>query len=268
MILFCFLTFLISWSIWGACSKVGNTEINLNLSSLHVDVSLVSVLVILGNVAPGLIALLFALAQKNTHTILSQLRPPKGQKLLYVFTFFMPIVVTLCMFLFQKDFQFHAFDALNIKIFIRIFLINIFLGPLWEEIAWRGYLLPTLLNRMSLGSASLVVGVIWASWHFVLYRSVFRFSTYSVLISFSVIVAMSVVLAVVYSASGNTLWLTVVFHTSWNAGTIMVTSAEQHYTFRPVFLEAVFMWILAGIASYWHRYVSRSTTTTANIKIP
>lgn len=38
-------------------------------------------------------------------------------------------------------------------------------GPLGEELGWRGYLLPGLLERMSAASAALLVGVIWAAWH-------------------------------------------------------------------------------------------------------
>jgi hypothetical protein len=38
-------------------------------------------------------------------------------------------------------------------------------GPLTEEIAWRGFALPRLLDRMSPLSASLLLGLIWALWH-------------------------------------------------------------------------------------------------------
>ncbi|MCC5888819.1 MAG: CPBP family intramembrane metalloprotease [Gammaproteobacteria bacterium] len=39
------------------------------------------------------------------------------------------------------------------------------LGPLGEELGWRGYLLPRLLEGMSAIVAGLVVGVIWMVWH-------------------------------------------------------------------------------------------------------
>ena len=41
----------------------------------------------------------------------------------------------------------------------------LFLGPLGEELGWRGYLLPRLLERMSAIVAGLVVGFIWMLWH-------------------------------------------------------------------------------------------------------
>lgn len=38
-------------------------------------------------------------------------------------------------------------------------------GPLTEEPAWRGYLLPRLEKKYSAMVASLIIGVIWWSWH-------------------------------------------------------------------------------------------------------
>jgi len=39
------------------------------------------------------------------------------------------------------------------------------LGPLGEELGWRGYLLPRMLQRMRPVAAALVVGTIWMVWH-------------------------------------------------------------------------------------------------------
>lgn len=39
------------------------------------------------------------------------------------------------------------------------------LGPLGEELGWRGYLLPRVLQRMRPATAAVVVGSIWMLWH-------------------------------------------------------------------------------------------------------
>ncbi len=38
-------------------------------------------------------------------------------------------------------------------------------GPLAEETGWRGYALPRLMKSRSALTASLIIGVIWATWH-------------------------------------------------------------------------------------------------------
>ena len=56
--------------------------------------------------------------------------------------------------------------------FILFFFAMAFVdGPLGEELGWRGFLLPTLLRRMSPIKASLVVGVVWFLWHLPLYAA-------------------------------------------------------------------------------------------------
>jgi len=37
-------------------------------------------------------------------------------------------------------------------------------GP-WEELGWRGYLLPRLLGRWNPWTASFALGLVWAIWH-------------------------------------------------------------------------------------------------------
>lgn len=44
-------------------------------------------------------------------------------------------------------------------------LFAVFSGPLGEEIGWRGFALPKLLETYSALAASLILGSVWAVWH-------------------------------------------------------------------------------------------------------
>jgi uncharacterized protein len=46
-----------------------------------------------------------------------------------------------------------------------VVLFAIFSGPLGEEIGWRGFALPKLLETHSALAASLILGSVWAAWH-------------------------------------------------------------------------------------------------------
>ena len=46
-----------------------------------------------------------------------------------------------------------------------VYLPLIALGPLGEELGWRGFLLPRLLDQMQPLSAALILGAIWMVWH-------------------------------------------------------------------------------------------------------
>ena len=46
-----------------------------------------------------------------------------------------------------------------------VFAFALLQGPLAEEIGWRGFLLPKLLNNYSPLVASVILGIVWAVWH-------------------------------------------------------------------------------------------------------
>jgi hypothetical protein len=49
--------------------------------------------------------------------------------------------------------------------FLLLLLYILITGPLCEELGWRGFALPRLLNRFTPLTASLILGAIWGVWH-------------------------------------------------------------------------------------------------------
>jgi membrane protease YdiL (CAAX protease family) len=98
-------------------------------------------------------------------------------------------------------------------VFLTTTLIN---GPFTEEPGWRGFLLPRLQRRYTPLIASLIVGVIWASWHL------------PVLISdptgqrpplqfFVLVVAQSVVFTWVYNSTRGSVLVVILMHGAFNS---------------------------------------------------
>ncbi len=91
-------------------------------------------------------------------------------------------------------------------------------GPLGEEIGWRGFLLPKLLERRGPLAASLVVGVVWYLWHLPLYIATGRFEmTATFLLGYLVQnVAWSFLHTWFFRRSGGSAFLAVFLHTAGN----------------------------------------------------
>lgn len=86
-----------------------------------------------------------------------------------------------------------------------------------EEIGWRGYALPRLADRLGLGLASVLLGVIWAAWHIPQFYIAGGDSYHQ---SFFVwapqVVALSVALAWLYARTGGSLLLVMLLHSAIN----------------------------------------------------
>lgn len=99
---------------------------------------------------------------------------------------------------------------------VLFFYILLLRGGFGEELGWRGYALPQLLERYSTTVAALVVGVGWATWHLPLFfiqgtRQSGSFALYLV-----GVVGLSVILAWLYTRSQGSVLLTTIFHAQWN----------------------------------------------------
>jgi membrane protease YdiL (CAAX protease family) len=92
-------------------------------------------------------------------------------------------------------------------------------GGLDEELGWRGVAQPQLQLRMSPVPANLLLGVVWATWHLPLWldpssaQAAYPFLLYAV-----VIIGHSLVTGYLYNASGGSLLIAVLVHSTNNTG--------------------------------------------------
>ena len=94
--------------------------------------------------------------------------------------------------------------------------VMIFGGGL-EEIGWRGFLLPKLLEKFSPFKSSLIIGIIWSLWHLPLWFVVGTPQQHTSFIPFALsCIASSFVLTYIYIET-NSIWLCILFHALDNA---------------------------------------------------
>ena len=127
------------------------------------------------------------------------------------------------------------------------------LGPLPEEIGWRGYGLDALLSSLSPLSAALMLGLVWGAWHLPLfvvngYYDAFGGAPAFVPFLWSILMT-SILMTWGYLASDRSLLLMVVFH--------FMVNATGEVIAMPPRAEALFQCLLtalAGIAAWrlWH----------------
>jgi membrane protease YdiL (CAAX protease family) len=95
-----------------------------------------------------------------------------------------------------------------------------------EEIGWRGYALPRMSRRLGLGAASVLLGLIWASWHLPLFfypNSDMRGQSFA--LYFAQVMAISVVIGWLYWRTGRSLLVVMLFHAAVNNLKDIVPSA-------------------------------------------
>ena len=89
------------------------------------------------------------------------------------------------------------------------------LGPLSEEIGWRGYALERLQTRWNALISSLIIGLVWALWHLPLFLMVGT-SQHELGLSFLGfligIMANSIFYTLLYNNTKHSLWSAILFH--------------------------------------------------------
>jgi membrane protease YdiL (CAAX protease family) len=89
-------------------------------------------------------------------------------------------------------------------------------GPLGEEFGWRGYLLPRLLTVYRPMVATLILGLLWAVWHYPLYaRSVFASLPRASSFTISVL-CFSILMTIFWFRTKGNILVAILFHWSVN----------------------------------------------------
>lgn len=98
-----------------------------------------------------------------------------------------------------------------------LLLVNAVLGGGNEEPGWRGFALPHLTTQYSPFASSLIIGVVWAVWHFPLFfMGAPRLLSGSLPLYTILVTAFSVLLTWAYESTGGSVMLAMLFHAAIN----------------------------------------------------
>jgi membrane protease YdiL (CAAX protease family) len=133
---------------------------------------------------------------------------------------------------------------LLLPLFLAILTLTDGLG---EELAWRGFALPRLLTRYNALVASLVLGVIWALWHFPLVwtegNTMYQQPVWLLLVD---ITAKSVLFTWVFLHTRGSVLIAMLFHGATNLFIVSPDVASTGDLTLPL-LAAVAKWVLVVV---------------------
>lgn len=135
-----------------------------------------------------------------------------------------------------------------------LLIVGLPLGPLQEELGWRGFALPRLIDRWGSVPAALVLGVAWALWHLPLYAIDTGVRERAPLGAFLIsVVALSVVYAWFWMVTVGNVLVAVLLHSATNAaGVILLEDANSD--FGPIVLATL---VTVGLAAVAARHLRR-----------
>ena len=142
--------------------------------------------------------------------------------------------------------------SIGVAQFAMLAVVLLFVGgPVGEEIGWRGYALPRLLERTGPVAASLVVAGMWAVWHLPLFWLPGATQAGSSIPLFVVVVvAFSILTTWVYLATSGSLLAAMLFHHSINLSTFFLPALfpalQSSKGYSRIFL--LITWVAAGLA--------------------
>src|SRR6266446_6771349 len=211
------LTYVVSWIFFAAAAAISGWTAapTSGLAAIR------GLLFLLGTIAPALVALALtaqADGRVGTLALLRRIIQWDVRVRWYVFAVAYMALIKVGVALAHR-LDTGAWPAFGQTPFFIMAVAIVFSTPVQagEEIGWRGYALPRLTERFGLPLASIVLGVVWASWHlpfFFIPGSDNAGQSFPVFLL--AVTALSVPMAWLYWRTNGSLLLTMLMHSAIN----------------------------------------------------
>jgi uncharacterized protein len=226
---FLVLTFGVTWALWGLVLRVGSAHEPSQVSRLF---ALGGPVFLIGVFAPGVVAVALTAWNEGGRAVgalLGRVVRWRVSVRFYAFALLLIPLTKLAVAVVHRAVvgTWPQFGETHPLLLVLATILST-VSQAGEEVGWRGYLLPRLMERTGLVAASLVVGVIWAAWHLPLFfapgadTNGQSFPLYLLQAT-----AYSVVIAWLYWRTGGSLLLPMFMHAAFNNMKDIVPSGAQ-----------------------------------------
>ncbi|HEY1869935.1 MAG TPA: type II CAAX endopeptidase family protein [Chitinophagaceae bacterium] len=242
ILLFVVLTIVITWSV----------EIPVALANYgYLTIKIPKGLQTLSTLAPGIGALLITAFLPGKNGIAKLLKPLfqwriglKWYAFIFVTGILLPFLSLLIFSVVSRQ-PIMIESGTSLLFYLAILL---FFSPLWEEIGWRGFLLPRLQLMYSAFHSSLIIGVIWGLWHLPIILAINPYGDKSIiyfLFIFLGCIAISILQTSILNVTKGSLLTCVLLHDSINASAAYFYSGLSKNEFGPFKIFTGFLILIA-----------------------
>ena len=245
--LFFLLAYTLSWTVWVPVAFAGD-----DLSALH------HLAIGIGAAGPSLAGVICTAKDEGrtgVRRLLASLVRWRLAPMWYALCLVGPLAVTLTAVALHRlavgdDAKFHL-EMATLVLTPPLLVVGLFIGPLQEELGWRGYALPRLIERWSSVPAALVLGVAWACWHLPLCAIAAGGQERAPLAVFLIsVVALSVLYTWFWTVTSGSLVIALLLHSSTNAAAVILLK-DARSDFAPSIL-ATFLTAILAVAAARH----------------
>jgi hypothetical protein len=242
------LTYAVTWACFIAAAAIPGTE----ASGSPRFAGLAGLLLLLGTVAPSLVALVLTARADGRAGLRAMLRRLLAWRVgarWYLFAVCYMVTIKLAAALVHRAAT-GAWPRFG-EVAWYIVVANIVVttaGQAGEEIGWRGYALPRLAARLGLAKASLLLGLIWACWHLPLFFIPGLTQTgQSFVVYLLMVPALSVAIAWLYGHTNGSLLLAMLMHAAINQTSKIVPMVDPAATNPLALSNSLVAWLILAL---------------------
>lgn len=244
---FVLLTYIITWSVEIPVALTKHEYAAINISKG---------LQTLCTLSPGIVAILLTaifLKKRGVKALLKAVVKWRVKFKWYIIIIILSIVLCgLSLLLFNWTYgQMNNPDpAYN---FIFYFILILPLSALWEEMGWRGFLLPILQEKYTPLKASVIIGFVWGLWHLPIYLSIYPYGDKTIIYFLFMSIgcfALSIIETWLYNSTRCSLFICILFHNAINTSAAYFYGNLKGNEFRPLIILVVLLVVTAIVICF------------------